>query len=73
VTEDERGRNEAGERERVRAALEKEPGRMDKRCGWFSRRACGRGSGVVAGKMKLTGLAHGAKRERGRGVNGSRI
>jgi hypothetical protein len=59
--EGERGRNEAGERERVWAGLKKELGRMGRRHGWSSRHAWARGSGRFAGKAELTGLAHGTE------------
>jgi hypothetical protein len=72
VREGEHGQNEAGEGERVRARHKKELGHVGRRRGRSSRRARGRGSAAVAGKMELTRLAHGAEREGGRGVNGSR-
>jgi hypothetical protein len=58
-------RNEAGERERVRARLKRELGRVGERHGQSPRRTRGRGPAAVAGKMGLTWLAHRVARESG--------
>jgi hypothetical protein len=54
-------------RERVRAGLKKELGRMVERCGQSPRWVRERGSAEVAGKTELTRGPHGAARERARG------
>ena len=61
VRERERGRNEAGERERVRAGLKQELEHVGEGHGRSPRRARRRGSTTVAGKTELTRLAHGAE------------
>jgi hypothetical protein len=63
VREVERGRNEAGEKERVQMGLKKDLGQVGERRGWSSRCARGRGSAVVVGQMELTRGPHGVARE----------
>jgi hypothetical protein len=67
VGEGKRGRMRQGEREGAGGA-QKGAGHVGRRCGWSSRRARGRGSAAVPGKMELTRLAHGTERVR---LNGS--
>jgi hypothetical protein len=68
VREGESGRNEAGERERVRAGLKGSwgtwPGFSVCMRPGFS--VCMRGSAAVRGGTELTGRSHGAERERER-------
>jgi hypothetical protein len=71
ATEGQRGRNKAGERERVRAGLKKKLGHVGRRRGRISRCACARGSAAVTGKTGLIGRDRGAE-ARARGVNGRR-
>jgi hypothetical protein len=60
VREGESGRNEAGEREGVRAGLKGSWGT------WPRFSVCTRGSAAVRGGTELTGRSHGAERERER-------
>jgi hypothetical protein len=61
--EGERGRNEVGERERAGVGGAQKGDRAHGQATWTDFSACvrARGSAAVAGKMELTGLAHGAE------------